>query len=179
MSMSLALWVIAAVPFVAAFLILARQIRVATSKGLSFEPARPVMPEAAAEVEEPAPAAIEQPSTVELPTAASRWSAPAAAWERGFESLSRENFARICADFGIRVISILPSTPRAEGEAEANLEILVEFGPDAKLNHTVVFQLRQELFAILGRQVDLISRNSAGLEAQQEIFAKARVLYAA
>ena len=141
-------------------LILARQARVATTRGLSFEPLRKVKPEAA-EVVELWPAVIARPRAAEPASASARWKASPAAEEPAFDPLSRENFARICARFDIRVISILPSTRRSRGQGQASADILVEFEPGVKLDYTLVFRLRQELFAVVGHPVDLVCRNSA------------------
>jgi predicted nucleotidyltransferase len=99
--------------------------------------------------------------------------------EQGFDPLSRENLARLCGKFRIREISLLPFTCDAGARAGARLRVLVEFERRARTDYQVFVHLSSDLFAMLGRRVDLVCKNSTELVRQQEAFAQARVLYAA
>jgi predicted nucleotidyltransferase len=125
------------------------------------------------------PAEREQAQAQDFASAAPRWGARPAEKKPVFDPLSRENLARICSRFGVRTISIVPSIRRPRGQAEENVEFLVEFETGANLDYAVVSELRQELFGIAGRQVDLVCRNTAEEAAQEGMFERARVLYAA
>jgi predicted nucleotidyltransferase len=176
MNAELTLWVIPTSAFLAAFVLLARQMRTATKKGGSLESEGGLKPQLAAVAR---PAGMEQAPTRNLPGATPRWSARASEERPIFDPLSRENLARICSRFGVRTISIVPSIRRPHGQAEENVEFLVEFEPRANLDYAVVSELRQELFGIAGRQVDLVCRNTAREAAREGMFERARVLYAA
>ena len=62
---------------------------------------------------------------------------------------------------------------------QANLEILVDFEARARVDYTAYFRLRQDLFKLAGRQVDLICKNTASLRGAGQDLARAQVLYAA
>jgi len=172
--MNLILWAITAIVVLVAFVSLARQFPWMGSNNL--EPAGGARFSGAGARP---PAARRDTRAPELRVAASSWGGSSAAAERGFDPLSRENLARLCGKFRIREISLLPSTGHAGAFAGANLRILVEFEPRARTDYQVFIRLTSDLFAILGRRVDLVCKNSAELERQQEAFTQARVIYAA
>ena len=176
--MSLILWAVPIAAFLMALVRLARQFHCSRSNRLIREQALMAKFSIAASTEAPALASPE-PEVPELPGPVSGPSSSSEAAERDFGPLSRENLQRLCYKFRIRKISLLPSTSQDGAHAEANLQILVEFEPHARMNYPVFFRLRNELFVILGRRVDLVCRNSAEREGQREAFAQAQVLYAA
>ena len=172
--MNLILWAIAAIVILVAFVSLWRQFpwmesnNLVSAGGATFSGAgaRP-------------PAASRDTQALEFRVPASSWSDSSAAAQQGFDPLSRENLARLCGKFGIREISLLPSTRDAGARAAANLRILVEFEPRARTDYQVFIRLTSDLFTLVGRRVDLVCKNGAEVEGQQEAFAQARVLYAA
>ena len=172
--MNLILWAIPAIVILLVFVSLARQFPWMESNNL--EPASGARFSGAGARP---PAASRDTQAPEFRVPASSWSDSSAAARQGFDPLSRENLARLCGKFRIREISLLPSTGHAGARAGANLRILVEFEPRARMDYQVLFRLSNELFTIVGRRVDLVCKNSVDLEGQQEAFAQARVLYAA
>jgi predicted nucleotidyltransferase len=170
------LWAIPTVAFVMAFVVLAWQFRRTVSNNLKQTAAEAVsgVPAAGALL----PAASPTHHAEELPDLVSRWSDSPVAAVQNLDLISRMNFARICAKFGIREISVLPSASHARGRVKTNLGILVEFEDVARVDHSVVFRLRQELFTVLGCPVDLVCKNNAERAGGQEVLAQARVVYA-
>ena len=172
--MNLILWAMVGIVILVAFVSLARQLPWMGSNDL--EPAGGARTSGAGAR---SPAASRYTQAPEFRVPASSFSGSFAEAERGFDPLSRENLARICDKFHIQKMSLLPSTHDAGARAGANLRILVEFEPRARMDYQVFFRLRNDLFTIVGRRVDLVCKNSAALEGQEEAFAQARVLYAA
>ena len=166
--MNLIVWAVPAVVILLAFVTLARRLPWMESNRGPVRVARFA-----------GAVASRQAQAAQFRVPAFSWSESAAAAKQGFDPLSRENLARLCGKFRIREISLLPSTRHAGVSAAANLRILVEFEPRARTDYQVFIRLTSDLFAILGRRVDVVSKNSAELEPQQEAFAQARVLYAA
>lgn len=91
---------------------------------------------------------------------------------------TRNEFGRLCREFAIREVSVLPSGRHACGRAEANLEVLIEFDPKAKVDYLGFFRLRQELSVLLGRQVDIVCKGDAERRSRRRV-AQAQLLYAA
>ncbi len=184
LNINAALWAVPTVAFALAFVAIARQIRVAASRGLSYETVSVPQPRALEADELPmlfGGAETEMESGPELPSSprpAPRWTGSQKAEEPGFDPLSRENFSRLASTFGIREISILPLAVKVPGY-EPNAKFLVEFGPEVEIDYRIIFGLRQELFNLIGRRVELTCRNTADPRILQEAFAEARVLYAA
>ena len=95
------------------------------------------------------------------------------------DPFTRTDLARLCREYHIRAISLLPSPRHSCVHDQANLEILVDFEARARVDYTAYFRLRQDLFKLAGRQVDLICKNTASLRGAGQDLARAQVLYAA
>ena len=174
--MNLILWAVPAVVVLLVFVSMARRLPWMES---NLGPARVGRFSGAAGAQAARRAASREAQAAEFRVPASSWSDSSAAAEQGFDPLSRENLARLCGKFHIREISLLPSTRHAGDRAEANLRILVDFEPQARMDYSVFFRLSNDLFTLVGRRVDLVCKNTAELEGKPEVFAQARVLYAA
>jgi predicted nucleotidyltransferase len=175
--LSLILWAVPVAAFLTALARMARLHGFSRSKKLVREEALLAKLSIAETAEAPALASPER-QAMGLPGPVSGSSSPVAAG-RDQPPISTDNLERLCRKFRIREISLLPSTEQIRGPAEPNLQILVDFEFEAKVDYPIFFRLRQELFTIAGRAVDLICKNSVDLEGQPEVFAQARVLYAA
>jgi predicted nucleotidyltransferase len=170
-----------AVPVVAFMMALARMARLhgfSRSKKLVREEALLAKLSIAASTEAPA-LASRQPQVPEIPGPVFTAASPAETAELARGDFSREIFQPLCSKFQIVQMSLLPSRPHPGARKEPNLQILVKFDPNTRVDYPTFFRLRNELLAILGRRVDLVCKNSAELVRQREAFAKARVLYAA
>jgi len=70
------------------------------------------------------------------------------------------NFAEFCRLWKIVELSVFGSAVRGELRPDSDLDLLVTFAPDADwslLDHVVI---EEQLSALLGRKVDLISRRA-------------------
>ena len=169
MSTHLVLWSISLV-ILGAALPLTRRLRTAMPQGASFERLRQ------------APSAAisgDWDWEVVLPSEAPRRKAPAGTHERRLDPFSPDTFARLCGKFGVRTISVLPGAGQPLARGGASVQILVVFEAGVEMDSTLIFRLRQEMLGILGKQVDLVCRDSEDVEADKELLATARVLYAA
>jgi uncharacterized protein len=87
--------------------------------------------------------------------------------------------ARICERFEARELAIFGSAARGEMQATSDVDLLVEFQPDAKIGLLRFAELEEELAATLGRRVDLVSKGGLKRAIRSRVLAEARVLYAA
>jgi predicted nucleotidyltransferase len=177
-NVNLVLWAVPVIAFLMALERLTRRIHFNVSKRLVREAALRTKFAIAASAEAPGFTSLER-EALGLPGSVPGTSGSVGAAKRGDEPLSRESLGQLCRKFQIREVSILPATRPNSGLREPNLQILVEFEPQTKVDYPLFFRLRQELFVMLDRRVELVCKNTAKLEGQQEAFAQAKVLYAA
>ncbi|MBI3209350.1 MAG: nucleotidyltransferase family protein [Candidatus Solibacter usitatus] len=89
-----------------------------------------------------------------------------------------EALADLCRRYQVKELSLFGSAAREELRPDSDIDILVEFVP----NHTVdIFDfghLEDELRALLGRSVDLVSRKGMNPRVAPFILRDARRLYA-
>lgn len=132
-------------------------------------------------------AAVDAPPMEAGPECQPRWdvvqvserSVSSTSEERNQDEAARDEFARLCRQFRIREVSVVPASRQTPGQAEPNLEVLVDFEPQARVDYPVFFRLRNELFMLLGRQVNLVCKNSVERHGRREDLEHAQVLYAA
>ena len=97
--------------------------------------------------------------------------------------LSEQEISDFCQRWRITEVALFGSVLREDFDAESDLDILVAFAPDADWSLLDHVQMEQELEALLGRKVDLLSRRSVERSRnwlrRREILDTAEVLYAA
>jgi predicted nucleotidyltransferase len=88
--------------------------------------------------------------------------------------------AAFCRDHRIVRLWFFGSVLRADFRADSDIDVLVDFEPDATLSFWDVVQIQEELADLLGRPVDLVER--AALDnpfRRQQILETSRLVYAA
>ena len=94
-----------------------------------------------------------------------------------------ERLATFCGKWKVAQLALFGSVLREDFGPESDVDVLVSFRPDADWTLFDMVYMRDELRAIFGREVHLVSRQ--GLEASrnwfryQAILASAEPLYAA
>lgn len=74
--------------------------------------------------------------------------------------LPETELADFCRRWRIRELALFRSVLRDDFDEESDLDILVAFAPDADWSLLDHMRMEQELEALLGRNVDLVSRRS-------------------
>ena len=67
--------------------------------------------------------------------------------------------AEICRRYDVREMAIFGSAARGELRPGSDIDIMVEFEPDAAVGWEF-FELEQELMRVLGRRIDLGTKRS-------------------
>ena len=97
--------------------------------------------------------------------------------------LPQEQMAQFCQRWQITELALFGSVLRPDFRAESDIDVLVTFAPEAQWSLLDHVEMQDELEAILGRPVDLLTR--AGIERSQNylrrraILNSAEVIYAA
>lgn len=92
--------------------------------------------------------------------------------------LPRERIAEFCRRNHIRRLALFGSVLRDDFGPQSDVDVLVEFAP----GHTpglAFFGMQEELSALLGRQVDLLTPQDLSRYFRDEVVRTAEVLYAA
>jgi len=87
--------------------------------------------------------------------------------------------AEICRRYDIKELAVFGSAARGEMRPDSDIDLLVDFLPQARvslLRHTAA---ERELTALLGRKVDLVSKRALKDAVRDEVLPQARIIYAA
>lgn len=90
-----------------------------------------------------------------------------------------EPLAKLCRQYHISKMSIFGSALREDFRSDSDVDMLVEFGPDAHIGFMALNHLQRELSVLLQRPVDLVPENGLKPRLRQEVMSTAEVIYAA
>ena len=85
----------------------------------------------------------------------------------------------VCRRYGVRELSVFGSAARGESRPESDIDLLVEFLPEAEpglLDHA---GLMLDLSELLGQKVDLVSKNGLKPLIRDSVIQDSRRFYAA
>jgi predicted nucleotidyltransferase len=86
--------------------------------------------------------------------------------------------AEICLEYGVARLEVFGSVSRGDARPDSDIDVLYELAPGSRLGWKIE-DLADELTEVLGRPVDLISRNALHDQLRESVLREARVLYAA
>jgi predicted nucleotidyltransferase len=92
-------------------------------------------------------------------------------------SLPEAELAEICRRYGFKELSVFGSVARGEMRPDSDIDLLVEFLPDARPSLITHSAAERELTALLGRKVDLVSKRGLNKLIRDEILAQAQPIY--
>lgn len=73
--------------------------------------------------------------------------------------IDRNRLAAICRRYGVDRLEVIGSFARGDEGPQSDVDVLVSFKPEARIGLEIV-ALKEELEALAGRQVDLLTRAS-------------------
>lgn len=85
----------------------------------------------------------------------------------------------ICQRYHVRELSIFGSAARGELKPNSDVDLLVDFEPQARIGLLELAGLIEDLSALIGRPVDVAVKPALKPLVRSEVLADARVLYAA
>jgi predicted nucleotidyltransferase len=97
----------------------------------------------------------------------------------GNVEVDEAKLAELCRRYRVRELSLFGSAARGEMKAESDIDLLVEFLPNANVDLVEYAGLMLDLTKLLGRKVDLVSKNGLKPLIRASVLEEARLLYAA
>lgn len=94
------------------------------------------------------------------------------------DDAQRAALARLCVRYGFARLDVFGSVARGEDRPGSDIDVLYELAPDRHLSWEIE-DAAEELAAILGRPVDLVSRRTVHPLLRPKVESEARGLYAA
>lgn len=89
-----------------------------------------------------------------------------------------EQLGDICTRYGVARLEVFGSASRSEATGGSDIDLLYQLAPGARLGWHIE-KLADELSALFGRPVDLVSRTSLHERLRDQVLGEARLLYAA
>ncbi len=87
--------------------------------------------------------------------------------------------AELCRRYHVRSLALFGSALRADFRANSDVDLLVEFEPDAHVGLLLLSRMQRELAELFGRPVDLVPRDGLKPAIRETVLAAAQVIYAA
>ena len=87
--------------------------------------------------------------------------------------------ADLCRRYQVRKLSLFGSAARGEMRPDSDIDLLVEFLPNAEVGLVEHAGLMLDLQGLLGRKVDLVSKNGLKPRIRPYVLADAQLVYAA
>jgi predicted nucleotidyltransferase len=84
----------------------------------------------------------------------------------------------LCHRYKVRELSLFGSAITKDFNSASDIDLLVEFEPDAQVGFITLSRMQRELSAILHRPVDLIPKGGLKPVIRDAVLSSAKVLYA-
>ena len=93
--------------------------------------------------------------------------------------LPEVEIAEICRRYDIEELALFGSMARGQGRSDSDIDLLVEYLPNAQRGLLRHLTTQREFSGLLGRKVDLVPKNGLRKEVRAEVLADAKLIYAA
>lgn len=90
-----------------------------------------------------------------------------------------KDIADLCHRYRVRRLSVFGSALRGNFRPDSDVDLLVEFEPEAQVGFIALSRMQRELSAIFGRRVDLVPRDGLKARIRDAVLSSAEELYAA
>lgn len=91
-------------------------------------------------------------------------------------AVDRGRLREVCDRYGVSRLDVFGSVDRGNPASESDVDVLYELMPGARLGWEIE-DFALELADLLGRPVDLLSRNALHERLREEVLGEARLLY--
>lgn len=93
-------------------------------------------------------------------------------------TIPRDEIVDFCRRNQIRRLSVFGSALREDFGPDSDVDVLVEFEPEAQIGFVALSRMQRELAALLGRPVDLVPREGLKPILRETVLSSAEVVYA-
>ena len=90
-----------------------------------------------------------------------------------------EKLEAFCQRYQVRRMSLFGSVLRDDFLAQSDVDVLVQFDPDARVSFMTLSKMQRELAAIFQRPVDLVPQDGLKPTIREEVLSSAQEVYAA
>jgi len=97
----------------------------------------------------------------------------------GVVEVDEAKLADLCRRYQVRELSLFGSAARGEMRPDSDIDLLVEFLPGAEVDLVDYAGLMLDLSKLLGRKVDLVSKNGLKPLIRNLVLEESRLVYAA
>lgn len=94
-------------------------------------------------------------------------------------AIPMDALADICRGYHVRELALFGSVLRDDFRADSDVDVLVEFEPGARVGFLEMAGLQEELMALLGRPIDIVSKPGLHPLLRAGVLDSAEILYAA
>ncbi|MBM4461242.1 MAG: nucleotidyltransferase family protein [Chloroflexi bacterium] len=92
--------------------------------------------------------------------------------------IPRERITDFCRRNQVRSLALFGSVLRADFRSDSDVDLLVEFEPNARIGFLALGRMQRELTALLERPVDLVPKDGLKPLIRQEVLNSTEVIYA-
>lgn len=93
--------------------------------------------------------------------------------------LPEKEITELCRRYQVRELAVFGSFVSGDFRPESDIDLLVEFAPEAEVGFLTLARLGRELSEILHRKVDLVPKGGLKPRIRKGILENRKVLYAA
>lgn len=83
-----------------------------------------------------------------------------------------------CRTHGVRELALFGSALRDDFSADSDVDVLIDPAPEARIGLVTLQRMRDELAAIFGRPVDLLTRAGLNPNIREDVLREALVIHA-
>jgi hypothetical protein len=94
-------------------------------------------------------------------------------------AVPRGQVAELCRRYQVRRLALFGSVLRNDFRFDSDVDVLVDFDPEARVGFVTLARFQRELADLLGRQVDLVPRTGLKPIIRDQVLASAEEIYAA
>jgi uncharacterized protein len=94
-------------------------------------------------------------------------------------ALDHKLIASFCRRHQIRSLALFGSAVRGDLRPDSDVDVLVEFAPEAQVGLFALLGMQEELSTLLGRPVDLVLKSGLKPLVRDAVLASAETVYAA
>ena len=93
-------------------------------------------------------------------------------------TISQKDIHRFCRQYHVRELVLFGSALRDDFDSNSDVDLLVDFEPEAQVGFLTLSRMQRELATIFQRPVDLVSKADLKPIVRQEVLSNVQVLYA-